>query len=164
MKSHRFLVLFVIYLLFQSNVWPCGISNFPEIKITDCKIFDLFYNLWKTSRFVKVSLSFERAAWIQYDIKKGYKFIWWPEPSAMTVDYVPSVKWKGKLPSNVIALAHTHRKNPKPSQQDILIAKRLKIPVFTISQNGIWKVAPDGTLTMVADQHWLHHDCSFEPS
>lgn len=160
-RLHRLLVILVIYLSVQSNVWSCGILNFPETKIADCRIFNLFYDLWKASRFVKVSLSFERAAWIQYDAKNGYEFLWWPEPSTMTLEYVPSVRWKGKVPSNVIALAHTHRKNPKPSQKDTLVAKKLNIPIYTISRSGIWKVAADGTLTMVANQHW--HDRNHSP-
>jgi hypothetical protein len=159
-RIDRLLVVLVIYLSFQSNVWSCGISSFPEIKITDCKIFNLFFDLWKASRFVKVSLSFERAAWIQYNVKNGYEFLWWPEPSTMTLEYVPSIRWKGKVPSNVIALAHTHPKNPKPSQKDTLVAKKLNIPIYTISQRGIWKVAADGTLTMVANQHWYDRNHS----
>jgi hypothetical protein len=160
MKNHRLFVVLVIYLSFQSNVWSCGILSFPEIKITDCKIFNLFCDLWKASRFVKISLSFERAAWIQYNVKNGYEFLWWPEPSTMTLEYVPSIRWKGKVPSNVMALAHTHPKNPKPSQKDTLVAKKLKIPIYTISQSGIWKVAADGTLTMVANQHWYDRNHS----
>src|SRR5262245_21269297 len=114
-RWYRLLIVLAIYLSFESHVWPCGSPSFPEIKITNCKIFNLFYDLWKASCFVKVSLNFERAAWIQHDAKKGYEFLWWPEPSTMTVGYVPSVTWKGNVPPHVIALAHTHRRNPKPS-------------------------------------------------
>lgn len=161
MKRHRLLVVLVIYLSFHSNVWSCGVLSIPEIKITDCKIFNLFFDLWKASSFEKVSLSFERAAWIQYDPQEGYQFLWWPEPSTMTLKYVPSITWKGNVPSKVIGLAHTHSKNPKPSQKDILVAKKLKISIYTISRSGIWKVDADGTLTMMANQHW--HDRNHLP-
>lgn len=159
-RCHRALVVLVIYLLFESNVWPCGNSSLPELKITDCKIFNLFCDLWKASCFVKSSLNSERAAWIQYDIKDGYEFLWWPEPSTKTVEYVPSVSWKGNVPSNVIALAHTHPKNPKPSEKDISVAKKLKISIYAISRYAIWKVAPDGRLTMVGDKDWHNPDNS----
>jgi len=157
-KGYRLLVVLVIYLSFQSNLWSCANFGFPEIKITDCKIFDLFCDLWKASCFVKSSLNSERAAWIQYDINNGYKFLWWPEPSTKTLEYVPSVTWKGKVPSNVIALAHTHPKNPKPSEKDISVAKRLKISIYAISRSAIWKVNPDGKLNMIAAQNWYHQD------
>jgi hypothetical protein len=157
-KCQRLLIVFFIYLSFQSMVWSCGISSTPELKITDCKIIHFFSDLWNASRLVKVSLNAERAAWIQYDVKTGYEFLWWPEPSTKTVEYVPSITWKGNVPSNVIALAHTHPKNPKPSQKDISIAKRLKISIYAISRSAIWKVTPDGKLSMIADRDWHEQD------
>jgi proteasome lid subunit RPN8/RPN11 len=159
-RYYPLVVALIIYLLFESNVWPCGISSLPELKISDCKIFNLFCDLWKASCFVKSSLNSERAAWIQYDVKNGYEFLWWPEPSTKTVEYVPSITWKGKVPSNVIALAHTHPQNPKPSKKDISVAKKLQIYIYTISRYAIWKVAPDGKLTMVADKYWHNRDNS----
>jgi proteasome lid subunit RPN8/RPN11 len=141
-------------------VWSDGTSSLPELKISDCKIFNLFCDLWKASCFVKTSMTSERAAWIQYDVKNGYEFLWWPEPSTKTLQYVPSVTWKGDVPSNVIALAHTHPKNPKPSKKDISVAKRLKISIYAISRSAIWKVAPDGKLNMIASKDWYHRENS----
>jgi hypothetical protein len=159
-RCHPLLVALVICLLLESNVWSGGSSSVPELKISDCKIFNLFCDLWKASCFVKASLSSERAAWIQYDVKNGYEFLWWPEPSPKNLQYVPSVTWKGDVPSNVIALAHTHPKNPKPSEKDISLAKRLKISIYAISRSAVWKVAPDGKLNIIASKNWYHRDDS----
>jgi hypothetical protein len=159
-RCHPLLVALVICLLLESNVWSDGTSSLPELKISDCKIFNLFCDLWKASCFVKTSMTSERAAWIQYDVKNGYEFLWWPEPSTKTLQYVPSVTWKGDVPSNVIALAHTHPKNPKPSKKDISVAKRLKISIYAISRSAIWKVAPDGKLNMIASKDWYHRENS----
>jgi proteasome lid subunit RPN8/RPN11 len=157
-RCHPLLVVLGICLLLESNVWSDGTSSLPELKISDCKIFNLFCDLWKASCFVKTSLTSERAAWIQYDVKNGYEFLWWPEPSTKTLEYVPSVTWKGDVPSNVIALAHTHPKNPKPSKKDISVAKRLKISIYAISRSAIWRVAPDGKLNMIASKDWYHRE------
>ena len=159
-RCHPLLVALVICLLLESNVWSDGTSSLPELKISDCKIFNLFCDLWKASCFVKTSLTSERAAWIQYDVKNGYEFLWWPEPSTKTLQYVPSVTWKGDVPSNVIALAHTHPKNPKPSKKDISVAMRLKISIYAISRSAIWRVAPDGKLNMIASKDWYHRENS----
>lgn len=160
MKRRGLFIVFVIYLLLQSTARASGSSSLPEIKITDCKILNLFFELWVDSYFGKASLSFERAAWIQYNEQSGYEFLWWQKSSDLTRvswnEYIPSITWKKGIPLDVIALAHTHPENvdPKPSPNDSSVAKKLGIPIYTISKSGIWKVTPDGTIIQEADRHW----------
>jgi hypothetical protein len=63
---------------------------------------------------------------------------------------------------NAIAIVHTHpnRSDPKPSLDDVKLADRLKVPIFTISLYGMWVYNPATKKTSLIHQglDWLDHD------
>ena len=109
------------------------------------------YNLWTDSAFGKDPNRTERAAWIAQDSTGRIEVIRWRRSFARN-----SESWKGPVPPNVIAQVHTHCviADPRPSQGDARLANRIKIPVYAISSNGIWKVGPDGKTEKVAGTRW----------
>ena len=153
---------FVAYLLAQSILCAAQSSSLVQVPVTDCKTLNQFFDLWRDSYYGKASLSYERATWIQFNETGGYEFLRWDKSSEMKEiswnEHVPSITWEKKVPPNVIALAHTHPVNvpPKPSPRDVEVAKKLNIYVYTISNDGIWKAAPDGTITREADYRWQY--------
>src|SRR5688572_27134301 len=91
---------------------------------------ELCYKLWKSTNFGFNDKQAERAAWILRDNDGRYRWQEWDnreEHNAAT--------WKRPVPDGVVALIHTHPAfgNPKPSKQDMLVAKRIKAPVYTVS-------------------------------
>jgi hypothetical protein len=60
---------------------------------------------------------------------------------------------------NAIAIVHTHpnRSDPKPSLDDVKLADRLKVPMFTISLYGMWVYNPATKKTALIHQglDWL---------
>jgi hypothetical protein len=68
-----------------------------------------------------------------------------------------------KAPIGTIAHAHTHPvgagRAPEPSQfgrvNDKLAALRLGIPLYTVSNKGIWKVTPEGVISMEEGPEWM---------
>jgi hypothetical protein len=122
-----------------------------NLNVKDCTIATGFYTLWKKSFFGKHPDHVETGAWIRSNPDLGYEFLLWeitPERER--------VSWHEQIPNDVLAQAHTHPDNveAKPSSPDQAIAKKLNIPVYTISRRGIWKADPDGTVVQVADKHW----------
>jgi hypothetical protein len=59
----------------------------------------------------------------------------------------------------IIALVHTHpnKCNPRPGEEDILVARRFWVPIFTITRSGMYVYDPDtGRITMVKSSlDWL---------
>jgi hypothetical protein len=64
--------------------------------------------------------------------------------------------WNFPIPSGAIAIAHTHPtiRAEKPSLDDVSTAKKIKLPIYTISYRGIWKVTPDGVVTQTQNYKW----------
>jgi hypothetical protein len=60
---------------------------------------------------------------------------------------------------NAIAIVHTHpnRSDPRPSHDDVRLANRLKVPMFTISLYGMWVYDPATKKTSMIHQglDWL---------
>ncbi|HEX7419040.1 MAG TPA: Mov34/MPN/PAD-1 family protein [Thermoanaerobaculia bacterium] len=56
--------------------------------------------------------------------------------------------WTGRMPEGTAAIIHSHpRTLPNPSQNDILEAHRLGIPVIVVTPDAVTMVLPrDGTL------------------
>jgi hypothetical protein len=44
--------------------------------------------------------------------------------------------------------------DPKPSPQDVETARRIGLPVYTVSRAGIWKAEPGGVVVAVDDERW----------
>ena len=64
----------------------------------------------------------------------------------------------------MIALAHVHnvRVSPQPSLQDKEVARRIRIAIYTLHVNGIFRVLPTGDTTQEAGPFWFNdvHECS----
>lgn len=107
------------------------------------------YRLWEAARFGQ-EIS-ERAAWVLKDDAGRLRWLAWPAE----YKYLRA-HWEGSIPAAAVAIAHTHptRVDPKPSQQDAETARRLGVPVYTVSRSGIWKAMPDGSIVPVRDSDW----------
>ena len=44
----------------------------------------------------------------------------------------------------IVAIVHTHpnRRNPEPQEQDILVARRFDVPIFTLTRRGMYMYDP----------------------
>jgi hypothetical protein len=115
-----------------------------------CESLHQFYKLWSDSWFGK-DPSREKAAWMIQNPKGNIQWIRWPSSRKWKRE-----TWKGSVPPNITAQAHTHplKTDPRPSHNDVVLARNLKTTLYTISRNGIWKVIPNGTITEVAGSNW----------
>ena len=90
----------------------------------------------------------ERSAWVMLDSNKVRSCLRWP----WSANYANEV-WKGRVPPNAEDDVHTHpnSKDPKPSSGcekcDAENSHKTGLPFYAVSRDGIWKVAPDGTMT-----------------
>jgi len=118
------------------------------LDLNDCKILLIFARLWKYSPLDDK----ERAAWIVLNSKGEYESIDWPHTPQRRITV-----WSEPLPDHIAAQAHTHgdHLDPKPSPPDAAIARRLRIPVYTLSRKGIWRVTPDGVITQELAHGWF---------
>jgi hypothetical protein len=117
-----------------------------------CENLTFFYGLWKEAGFGKDPNKTERAAWIVRNAAGNFKYIRWNKSLEPNKEL-----WKGAVPENIIAQIHTHPAidDPKPSRSDRALARKINIPLYTISGSGIWKVMPDGTVTKIAGVDWF---------
>jgi hypothetical protein len=125
----------------------------------DCALSLIFSDLWKASAYGQDPNSVERAAWI-LKTDTGYATVRWPCSHERNREV-----WHGPLPGHAIAQAHTHtvKVDPQPSRNDIQLSQRFRIPLYTISQRGIWMVTSDGRIQQVADENWYHRARSTVP-
>jgi hypothetical protein len=110
----------------------------------------IFFELWRDSRYGRHPDKIEESVWILKKPSGDYSSIRWPATGKKNAQF-----WKGPVPQEVVALAHTHtiRADPKPSKKDIAVATRLKIPFYTISEKGIW-VVHHGKVKKVLGGEW----------
>ncbi len=153
MKRLVLCIILVVCLPIQANLVQAAQLNVnsKEIDITDSRVLTHFYYLWKLSFFGREPNRVEAGSWIILTEQDEYEFLLWeitPERE--------KISWNGPMPSNTVGLAHTHPQatDPRPSGPDRLNAARLKIPIYTISRKGIWKVTPDGNVTQEARREW----------
>jgi hypothetical protein len=109
---------------------------------------DGFAHLYEDSPLMKR----EKAAWITLNPKGEFESVRWlntPQQGKMV--------WSQVLPSNIVALAHTHPDfvDPRPSKQDQMEARRLGVCIFTLTRKGIWSVTPDGIIRQHANAGWF---------
>lgn len=107
------------------------------------------YRLWAQAGFG--STREERAAWVVPHASEGMRWVSWPNGRRFL-----AARWDGPVPAGAVAIVHTHPSvvDPKPSEQDIETARRLRVPVYTVSRSGIWKAVPDGSVVPVEDSAW----------
>ena len=121
----------------------------PAPRLLESSLRGPAYRLWEAAGFG--SAVNERAAWVLEGDAVGVRWLAWPDGHRYLRAY-----WKGPVPMNAVAIVHTHPSavDPKPSEQDIETARRLGLPVYTVSRRGIWKAVPDGPVARVDDADW----------
>ena len=138
----------------------CGVLNAEDrsaegnaaalklLDLQDCNIMRVFERVWKLHPLDER----ESAAWLVINVKGQYEEIDWPHSPGRRI-----TTWSERLPRNIIAQLHTHgdHLDPKPSSQDVAVAQKLRIHIFTLTRKGIWRVAPDGQITQQADRGWF---------
>jgi JAB domain-containing protein similar to deubiquitination enzymes len=107
------------------------------------------YRLWEEAGFGGQAV--ERAAWVLAVGPDHLVWRTWPDEHGYL-----RAHWTGAVPEDAVAIVHTHpaKVDPKPSPQDIETARRLGLPVYTVSRVGIWKAEPDGLVVAVDDARW----------
>lgn len=114
------------------------------------RLVDIFYRLWKDSGFGKDPNRTERAAWI-LEVSDRYEWIRWPASGARSHEF-----WRGPMPVYTVAQAHTHPANSQgpPSSKDIALCRKIGVPIYTISEHGIWVATPDGAVRKLENSEW----------
>jgi hypothetical protein len=125
--------------------------NSNNLNVKNCQIMTQFYEIWNESNFGREPNREERAVWIKQNDDGKYEFVKW----GMAIER-QEITWHGVIPEKIVAIAHTHpqKVDPRPSKEDGLVAERLKVPVYTISRKGIWKVTTQKTIVQEAGLKW----------
>lgn len=65
---------------------------------------------------------------------------------------VEKATWRGPAPDGALAVVHTHPRaaDPRPSAGDVALARRLGLPVYTLTRTGLWAARTDGTVRLKA--------------
>ncbi len=93
----------------------------------------------------------ETAAWLVRRPDGRETLVPWPPASRRKHQ-----SWSRGLPGGAVALLHTHPAtgDPRPSVRDRAVARRLRLPVYTISRWAIYRAEPDGTVSTIASPCW----------
>ena len=84
----------------------------------------------------------EQGAFLVADPEGRLRLLWWHSHQHLKATY------RGAIPSRAIAIVHTHPYwTPEPSAQDRAEAKRLGLPVITVSLVAVDVANPDATVT-----------------
>jgi len=147
-RRYLILLFFFATALSCSGGDPIGINSREQrrLDLQDCDVMKVFARTWKSTPLVQE----ERAVWIVNSNGKYSGIDWLRSPqNRITV-------WSAPLPDNVVAQAHTHgdHLDPKPSDPDIEVARKLNIWVYTLTRKGIWRAGPDGNVTQEAARGW----------
>lgn len=95
---------------------------------------------------------FEMGAFVTRDAGGQFKVIPWPVSGQFR-----GSQWKGPIPRNVIAVAHTHPHNWfVASRQDLAEARRTGLPIFIVTRMGISVADPASgrNLLLVKGRWW----------
>src|SRR5262249_9280027 len=95
---------------------------------------EFFQNSWALLKDARWGTSrFEQAAFAVRESEGHITFARWPgSPEDMRAVY------KGAIPSNAFAIVHTHPNgHGEPSNDDVLVARRLGMPVYVITRTEI---------------------------
>jgi uncharacterized protein RhaS with RHS repeats len=133
---------------------PYGLDSVTQ----DPLVRQYMYDLWRSAQYGRDDR--ERSGWITQDpTTKAFGCKRWP----WTAQYAKET-WKGPKPANTIALTHTHpdSKDPKPSlggsaqqpHDEYTARVTARVPIYTISRKGIWKIDQQGNVTQEEDQSW----------
>ena len=122
-------------------------SNIHVLNLTDCKILQIFYELWQHSALSET----ETAIWIVRNSNGQYDSLDWGRIPQRRIQ-----SWNHPLPDHVVSIVHTHppHVDPKPSKEDQVTAMKLGIAIYTISRKGIWRVTSDGVIVQEEGSEW----------
>ena len=123
-------------------------DSFNDLAMNDCKVMAIFADIYDGSQLMKR----EKAAWIIVNPKGEFESVRW-----LNTPQEGKIVWIDVLPSNIVAIAHTHPQyvDPRPSKQDQAEARRLHVCIFTLSRKGIWSVTPEGIIRKHANAGWF---------
>ncbi len=93
----------------------------------------------------------ETAAWLVQQPDGRELLVPWPPASLQRTH-----SWRRPLPPGTVALLHTHPASgtARPSVRDREVARRLRLPVYTISRWAIYRADPDGAVSGLASPCW----------
>ena len=94
----------------------------------------------------------ERAAWILGNDELDVLLVEWPRRGLLWREV-----WSGPAPARLVAVIHTHPDSvdPRPSPNDVATAKRLGVPNYAVSRQGIWKATPLGEIVKIDGEAWI---------
>jgi hypothetical protein len=149
MKRRCVILLFLIATIpaFSSaKSISSGSPELPTVDLQDCGVMTIFARVWKNTALVLE----EHATWVIHSDGR-YSAVDWPPTPQNRISI-----WNGPLPGHIVAQAHTHgdHLDPKPSGQDVNVARKMNIWVYTLTRKGIWKASPDGTVTREVSRGW----------
>ena len=124
--------------------------SFLAVPADDAELTSIFYELFRAAQVGDRDV--ERAAFLTRDCKGGIERVMWPATMQRRAE-----TYRGPLPPNVIAIAHTHPDGlPQPSRQDIAESKRVGLPIYVVSRTAIARVDPSGETTeIVRNRNWF---------
>ena len=107
------------------------------------------YCLWRSAQY-GASLE-ESAAWLVAE-PNGFSLVAWPIGLG-----THRSAWHGHRPEGAVALFHTHphSDSPRPSDRDLETARRLGLPVVTVTREGIFSGLPDGRVVRELSSGWF---------
>ncbi len=107
------------------------------------------YCLWRSAQY-GASLE-ESAAWL-VAAPNGLSLVAWPIGLG-----THRTSWRGHRPEGAVALFHTHphSDSPRPSDRDLETARRLGLPVVTVTREGIFSGLPDGRVVRELPSSWF---------
>lgn len=127
--------------------------------IAEPRVNEAVFCLWQSVGYG--ALPTESAAWLVSG-PRGLSFENWPsDPRSHRAT------WKTAAPADAIAIVHTHPRgdDPRPSEKDVALARKLGIAVMTVSRQGIFTARPDGVVVKELGPKWFGErlwpiDCS----
>ena len=78
-------------------------------------------------------------------------------PWAANTASIRGARYSGAIPAGTIAIAHTHPFTAElPSRGDLAQAKKIRLPIYTISQWSLYVADPSGAVVPLIVRHnWL---------
>jgi hypothetical protein len=106
----------------------------------------VFWRLLQRSRYGFDAI--EHAAFLIRHRDGTLSWVDWPEGERN------AARWEGAYPAGVVAIAHTHRNwQGQPSKVDIASARRIGLPIYVVTRNGISKTER-GSVETVLHGDW----------
>lgn len=155
MKRH---VLFAICLFIRCQNLQAS-DGFQASALDTCALLPLMLQIFRKGALGKDPGQYETAAWIIKGRDGELGLVFWPFTPRRN-----GQEWQGKIPSEMIALAHVHNEGvpPRPSLKDKEVARRIKASIYTLHVKGIFRVLPTGDITQEAGPFWFNdvRECS----